>query len=118
MELVSEHTGTEKIVEMIRQELSNIAHQDNKVSEDEQALMDKIMSEVMKYKNLLDKAIMDNKLDEQERIRLFSAKLEIIKKAVGQMKKDMIVSKEEQALLNGLQRLLPKISDFESKFGS
>ncbi len=113
---VSENIETEKIILMIKNELSRIAGKDGKVTEDEQALINSILEEANKYKTILDKAISNNKIDQQERIRLFQGKLNMVQKAVSKIRDDLIVSDDEQAIINGLQLLLPKISDFEAKF--
>ncbi|MHA2099941.1 MAG: hypothetical protein ACW99A_14785, partial [Candidatus Kariarchaeaceae archaeon] len=106
----------EEIFTNIKNELSNIAGEDGTISTSEQGLLDTILMELNKYRDMLNQALQDNKLDQQEKIRLFSAKLDIIRKAVGKIKKDMIVSDDEQAIMNGLQQLLPKIIEYEDKF--
>ncbi|OLS22132.1 MAG: hypothetical protein HeimC2_30570 [Candidatus Heimdallarchaeota archaeon LC_2] len=113
---MSENIETEKIVQIIQNELGNIADQDGKVTEEEQTLIDSIMLHINKYKNILDEALANNKIDQQERIKLFQGKLNIIQMAVSDIRQDLIVSTEEQAIMNGLQRLLPLITEYEEQF--
>lgn len=109
-------TGTDGIVYLIEEELSKIAGKDGTITAEEQALINSIMTEVTKYKDVLDQSLSDGKITQQERIRLFQGKLNIIHKAVGKIKDDMMVSQDEQAIVNGLQGLLPKITEYEEKF--
>ena len=114
--LMSDNLDADNIVKLIQQELDKIAGKDEAISSDEQSLIDSIMSEVGKYKELLDRSLDDGKIDQQERIRLFQTKFAIIQKAVGKIRDDMIVSQDEQAIIGRLQQLLPKISEYEEKF--
>ena len=107
---------TEKIVLMIKDELNKIAGKDGRITTEEKALIDTIMLEVNKYIVNLDKALYDKKIDQQERIKLFQGKLKIIQTAVSKIRQDLIVSGEEQAIINGLQQLIPVFSEYEEKF--
>ena len=113
---MSENSETEEIMQMIKGELGKIADQDGKVTGEEQLLLDSIMVQIEKYKNILDEALSNGKIDQQERIRLFQGKLNIIQMAVSEIRQDLIVSTEEQAIMNRLQQLLPKISEYEEQF--
>lgn len=114
--LMTDKLDADNIVKQIQEELSKIAGEDGSISSDEQSLIDSIVVEVGKYKNLLDQSLEDGKIDQQEGIRLFQSKFAIIQKAVGKIRDDMIVSKDEQAIIDGLQQLLPMISEYEEKF--
>lgn len=114
--LMTDKLDTHNIVKLIQEELNKIAGKDGTISSDEQSLIDSIVIEVGKYKELLDRSLDDGKIDQQERIRLFQTKFAIIQKAVSKIRDDMIVSKDEQAIIDGLQQLLPQISEYEDKF--
>ena len=113
---MTDKLDADNIVRLIHEELNMIAGSDGTISADEQSLIDSIIIEVEKYKILLDKSLDDGTIDQQERIRLFQTKFAIIQKAVGKIRDDMIVSKDEQAIVDGLQMLLPQISEYEDKF--
>ncbi|MCE7735397.1 MAG: hypothetical protein GPJ54_11000 [Candidatus Heimdallarchaeota archaeon] len=113
---MTDKLDTHNIVKLIQEELNKIAGKDGTISSDEQSLIDSIVIEVGKYKELLDRSLDDGKIDQQERIRLFQTKFAIIQKAVSKIRDDMIVSKDEQAIIDGLQQLLPQISEYEDKF--
>ncbi|MFV2014806.1 MAG: hypothetical protein ACC656_05230, partial [Candidatus Heimdallarchaeota archaeon] len=80
---MTDKMDTDNIVNLIQEELNKIADSDGTVSVDEQSLIDSIMAEVKKYKNMLDQSLTDGKIDQQERIHLFQGKFNIIQKAVG-----------------------------------
>lgn len=113
---MSEDNETAKIVNMIESELNKIAGKDGRITTEERDLIETILVEVHKYKGVLDNAISDNKIDQQERIRLFQGKLNMVQTAVSKIRQDLIVSTEEQAIINGLQQLIPKITEYEDQF--
>ena len=100
-------------VDKAREYLLNIANKDGVVTEEEQQLIDKILLEVENYETVFKEAISDQKLDAGERLKLFKAKLNILRNAAKAVHEDLHVSQDEEEILKGLRSIFPDMQESE-----
>jgi len=100
-------------VDKAREYLLEIANKDGIVTDEEQKLIDKILLEVQNYENVFKEAIEDQKLDSGERLKLFKAKLNILRNAARAVHEDLHVSQDEEEILKGLRSIFPDMQESE-----
>ena len=100
-------------VEKAREYLMNIANKDGIVTEEEEELIEKILLEVQNYETIFKEAIVDQKLDSEERLKLFKAKLNILRNAAKAVHEDLHVSQDEEEILKGLRSIFPDMQESE-----
>ena len=103
-------------VKLAEEELMKIAQLDLLVTDEEKRAIEKILEEMKKYKVKLDEALEDHIITPQEKMNLFASKMEIVRNTVKMLNTDFKVTKDEEALLEGLHNLIAKLTKEERKF--
>lgn len=96
--------------------LVEIAKRDGIVSDDEKSFIDTMTKEIENYKIELKKALEDDEITQDERLRLFQIRLKILRKALDTVLKDLSVSPDEHDLLDGLKTKLSELAEKEAEF--
>ncbi len=94
------------IFERVMEELTEIAMADGKITPDEQAILNRVSSDMQLYETVLGKAVEDDLITQSERFLLDSMRTKVTDGAASVARRDKNVSEEERVLLSKLFRVM------------
>ncbi|MHA2504705.1 MAG: hypothetical protein ACXAE3_17790, partial [Candidatus Kariarchaeaceae archaeon] len=100
-----------KDVELIWDQLLEIAYQDDKVSKDEMDLLDHIMIHLKDYGEILERAREDDIITEEEKLELVLARAKLLQKVEEKAKDDSVITEEEEKILDKLKFIIHQLQE-------
>lgn len=94
--------------------LRQVMMRDGKVSVQESILLARAMENIAKFKNVLEEALEDNVISEEEREQLQTIRHKIYGESFNIAMVDQIISEDEAAMLRKLMEIVSKFETFET----
>ena len=97
---------SEDIITRIKRILHDVALEDGKISEDEEKIIASVISNMEEYKDILEKALEDEKITSQEKDQLFEFRMKIVEDVYASAREDSVISDDEATLLKSICKLI------------
>ena len=94
------------LFERLMQELTDTAMEDGKITAEEQAILNRVASDISLYQKVLEKAVEDGVITQSERFLLDSMRTKVTEGAASVARRDRTVSEDERALLSRLFQVM------------